>query len=415
MTYQEFRENLCNIDVSKKCFPFLADRIASVHYRGIQCSQHNRYDMDLIFTMINELYKIAGKNKMVIRTTDLKKRPANLPEEANYAIYVNNLSSKLGRCTQDSVRKNLFVDLHRMGLIERYNTKGAKLSPYKNGTKKYVRVSDLGLDFIENTHTLLEKRLRYTRAIDTLTNGLADELLAIAELDGYITATEFQFFFSFCGKTLNKHRYTITELIEYIHEFRRLSKYQREHAVRIVKEYCDPKAFKGKKPDKRDFHNWLNETQQIFMLMGQTAYYELKNDTLKIRVGKDSVYENKEKFTRSKAERENYFKHHSVEKTKGFELHHIVPLCWAKNALEFSLLDVWKNLVYIDGYKHSIITQSGNIHIKLGFNGQDATFTDFKGDKLLCKKGENILYHTKNQKTMQLYNKALLDSYHSTP
>ena len=411
MTYKEFRDTLCNIDISKNCFKFLVERVASDDYRGIQCSQHNRYDMDVIFTMIDELYKVAGKEKMVIRTADLKKRPINLPEEANYAIYVDNLSKKLGRCTQDSVRKNLFVDLHRMGLIERYKPDETKLLPYENGTKKYVRISDLGLDFIDKSHTLFERKLRYTRAIDTLTKGLADELLSIVELDGTITATEFQFFFSFCGEELNGHRYTTTELVEYIKEFRRLSRYQQEYAVRVVKEYCDPKTFKGDKTNKRDFHNWLNETQQIFMLMSQTAYYELSDDALSIRVGKDALYENKEKFIRSRIEKDEYFKQHSVDRTKGFELHHIVPLCWAKNALEFSTLDVWKNLIYIDGYKHSIITQNGNEHIKLGFVGDDITFTDFSDDELYCVKDENVLYDTNNQGVMLSYNEDLLHSY----
>ncbi len=410
MTYNEFRNALCSIDVSKGCFKFLADRIASDDYRGIQCSQHNRYDMDVVFVLLDELHKVAGKDKMIIRTTDLKYRPNNLPEETNYAIYINNLSLKLGRCTQDSVRKNLFLDLHRMGLIERYKPNGLKVEPYENGTKKYVRISELGLDFIDEAHTLFERKLRYTRAIDTLTKGLADELLAIADLDGVISETEFQFFFSFCGEELNGHRYTVSELVDFIKEFRRLSRFQQEYAVKLVKEYCDPKTFKGDKTEKRDFHNWLNETQQIFMLMSQTAYYELDDDNLRIRIGKDALYENKDKLIRSKAEKDEYFKQHSVDKTKGYELHHIVPLCWAKNALEFATLDVWKNLIYIDGYKHSIITQNNNEHIKLGFSGNDVTFADFNNDKLYCVYNKNVLYNTAHQALMLSYNQELLNS-----
>lgn len=410
MTYNEFRKKLCSIDVSKQCFVFLADRIRSDNYRGIQFSQHNRYDMDVIFTMLDELYKIAGTEKMVIRTSDLKKRPANLPEEASYAIYVDNLSKKLGRCTQDSVRKNLFVDLHRMGLIERFKPDKTRLKPYENGIKKYVQISDLGLDFIKTEHSLFERKLRYTRAIDTLTKGLADELLTIVDLDGNITETEFQFFFSFCDKKLDGHIYTVTELVEFIKEFRRLSRLQQDYAIRIVKDYCDPKTFQGDKTNKRDFHNWLNETQQIFMLMSQTAYYELNAGELCIRIGKDALYENKERLIRSRTEKEEYFKQHAVSKTKGFELHHIVPLCWAKTALEFATLDVWKNLIYIDGYNHAVITQNKNQHIKLGFTGNDITFTDFTADEVYCVYIKNVLYNTKHKDLMLLYNQDLLNS-----
>ena len=408
MRYEKFKKELCEIDPSKNCFKFLAKRIASDDYRGVQHSQHNRYDMDTIFTMLDELYKIVGTNKMVIRTTDLSKRDSNLPEEKLYADYVTELSKKLGRCTQDSVRKNIFVDLHRMGLIERYDKKGNKKLPYENGTKKYVSISDLGLDFIDNSHSLFERKLRYTRAIDTLTKGLADKLLVIAELDGKISETEFQFFFSFYGEELDGHRYSDQELIEFIQEFRSLSKFPRERAVKLVKEYCNPSLFKGDKTNKRDFRNWLNETQQIFMLMSQTSYYELRDDKLHVRVGENELYENKAKLTRSVNAKKEYFKQHSVTATKGFELHHIVPLCWAKTATEFATLDVWQNLIYIDGYKHSIITHNNNEHVKLDFVGDDMTLTNFLNDTIYCKYQENVLYNPQHKDLLLKYNQDLL-------
>lgn len=411
MNYEIFKDKLCNIDISKNCFKFLAERIASNNYRGIQCSQHNRYNMDDIFTLLDELYKIVGENKLLIRTTDTKKRPINLPEEANYARYVNNVYSKLKRCTQDSVRKNLFVDLHRMGLIERYKSNMTKLSPYQRGKTKYVCLSKFGLDFIDKSHTFIESKLRYTRAIDSLTKGLADELLSINELNNTITETEFQFFLSFYGKELNGHRYFSSELIEYIKEFRSLSRFQQQCAVDLVEKYCDPNMFKGDKTNKRDFHNWLNETQQIFNIMGQTAYYERDEKSLIIRTGENSLYENVEKLKRSQSIKKEYFKQHNIDKVKGFELHHIIPLCYAKNALEFSVLDNLNNLIYIDGYKHSIISQSGNRHTKLEFVGDDITFTDYNGDKIYCKKNKNVLYNIKNKDIMLSYNEKLLNSY----
>lgn len=410
MTYQDFRAELCSLDPSKACFTFLAERIGEAGYRGIQCSQHNRYNLDVVCTILGELYQAAGTEKLIIRTTDLKKRPGNLPEEAAYARYVSALSAKLGRCTQDSVRKNLFVDLHRMGLLERFDTKGRSMGPYEKGTKKYVRLSPLGLELIDPALTLFERKLRYTRAIDTLTCGLADELLSMLELDGSITETEFQFFFSFTGETMHGRRYSAAELLDYIREFRSLSRYQRSAAVELVKRYCDPDTFAGDKTAKRDYHNWLNETQQIFMLMSQTAYYELDDGTLRIRVGRDALYENREKLRRSKTEKEEYFRQHGVARTKGFELHHMVPLCWAKTALEFSALDVWQNLIYIDGYKHAVITQNRNEHVKLSFEGDDLLLRNFGGDTVRCKAGENALYAPGKQEALLRCNRQLLQS-----
>lgn len=136
----------------------------------------------------------------------------------------------------------------------------------------------------------------------------------------------------------------------------------------------------------------------------------MNKGALCIRVGKNALYENKDKFIRSKIEKDKYFRKHAVEKTKGFELHHIVPLCWAKTALEFSALDIWKNLIYIDGYKHSIITQNNNQHTKIGFVGDDMIFTNFDDDSLYCTYNKNVLYDTANQEKMLSYNRELLHS-----
>ncbi|GAA9666571.1 hypothetical protein HpVH11_08430 [Helicobacter pylori] len=59
-----------------------------------------------------------------ILTTDMSKRPSNIIGEEVYAKVVDNicksemLQDNLGKknqVTQDSLRKNLFVDMHRMG------------------------------------------------------------------------------------------------------------------------------------------------------------------------------------------------------------------------------------------------------------------------------------------------------------
>lgn len=48
-------------------------------------------------------------------------RPHNTEEEGIYAEFCNEAKNLVEIGTQDAMRKNLFVDLHRMGLIERYD------------------------------------------------------------------------------------------------------------------------------------------------------------------------------------------------------------------------------------------------------------------------------------------------------
>ena len=130
-------QEITKIDPSKKCINFIVERIKSNNYRGIQISQHNRYTKDDILIILHEIYNLVGEGLMQIRTTDLSKRPQNIDGEEKYAELTNNISIKLSRCTQDSLRKNIFVDMHRMGLINRYNAKNKALSPSEKGIKTW--------------------------------------------------------------------------------------------------------------------------------------------------------------------------------------------------------------------------------------------------------------------------------------
>lgn len=404
------KEKLTRIDPSKECLSFLGDRILSDNYRGIQLSQHNRYNVELITTMLVEMYKLVGDKKMVIRTTDLSKRKFNYPDEIRYAEYVNILSKKLGRCTQDSVRKNFFVDLHRMGFINRFNEKGILLGPYTRSMIKSVSLTKLGIELVDNAKDIFQRNLIYTKAIDTLTNGLANELLDVVSINDRLTMTEFQFFISFMDLELDGHLYTKSRLVDYVIEFRHMSAIQRQAVVDVVENYCNPKKFSGNKTNKRDYHNWKNETQQIFMLMDQTVLFELRKETLCIRLGETSLFDDSTKLKRSLKEKNEYFRQHKIDKQPGFELHHVVPLLAAKNKNEFAVLDVWQNMVYIDGYTHSKITHTQNKNVDLEFKNDDIVLTDPAGiiDNVDCVKGVNVMYSPTNKETMKDFNTLAL-------
>ena len=165
-------EKLIEIDPSKECLEFLYDRILDINYRGIQISQHNRYTYEQVVGMLSIMYDLVGTNKMVIRTTDLKKRPHNTYDELTYAKYTTLVNEKYGKGTQDSIRKNLFVDFHRMGLIYRYSLDGKHLNPYARKTAKSVSLTPLALDLINSEISDFDRYLLFTRALDNLLKRL---------------------------------------------------------------------------------------------------------------------------------------------------------------------------------------------------------------------------------------------------
>ena len=144
------KENLIMVDPSKECLKFLADRILDDGYRGIQISQHNRYNVDDVIVMLEEFYNLVGMNKMIIRNKDISLRPENTPDEIVYSNYTNNVVKRMGRGTQDTIRKNHFVDFHRMGFIERFDANSDRTDPYSKKQIKYVSLTEQGENLIKS-------------------------------------------------------------------------------------------------------------------------------------------------------------------------------------------------------------------------------------------------------------------------
>ncbi|GAA8875805.1 hypothetical protein HpRW186_03260 [Helicobacter pylori] len=82
---------ITQLDPSKECLKFLANRIKSSDYRGLHLSQHNRYDQNKIKTIIQAIFNEVGEDLLQIRTTDMSKRPSNIIGEEVYAKVVDNI------------------------------------------------------------------------------------------------------------------------------------------------------------------------------------------------------------------------------------------------------------------------------------------------------------------------------------
>ncbi|GAA9837615.1 hypothetical protein VN0558_02470 [Helicobacter pylori] len=155
-----------------------------------------------------------------IRTTDMSKRPSNIIGEEIYAKVVDNICKsemsqdnlgKKNQVTQDSLRKNLFVDMHRMGLIERYNKNKKPTNPYIQSNIKYISLTPLAIEFL-NAQDLLRKNFCYTQALENLLQGFGAECREVMiELDNhYLDIEEMMFFVTF----LNIENFTRSEIIE---------------------------------------------------------------------------------------------------------------------------------------------------------------------------------------------------------
>lgn len=410
---------ISSISPGNPALEYIDRRLRSDDYRGLHLSQHNRFNLTRVYTILTTLHKHIGSGMLLIRNTDLSKRPINTPEEAPYARFCDEVKSKIGTGTQDAMRKNYFVDFERMGLIERYDD-----NKYKNfnvwGTfaARYVKLSEAGIKLIEAPN-IVDRSFIYSKGIDALLKGLPGILLeVIGDLranendDVRITADEYTLILSAIGDSSDISLSRI-EAVKLVKAYRSLSATQRIAVISMVNQYATPQNFNGNKTAMRDYHNWLNESQQIFDLLGETVYFELRQTLSGIRVihlaGPSVITptELSRRLRRSLSQKHKYFENHKVNKRPGFELHHVVSLSSSESLHHFKILDNWQNMVYINAYEHSLITQNRNRNVRMSFQDSDMDLTDFQGYAIHFVYNETISYSLYQKETMLHYNTEL--------
>ena len=132
-----------------RCWKFqLRIKSKDKRYRGRHISQHNRFERDGVLLILKCLDEFApGGELMRIRTADISRRPRQNPDEGLYSAFCEKISEEMGRGTQDSIRKNFFPDLHRMGLwnIRHWRVYAhARASPATGAGRGYMIIYWLG-------------------------------------------------------------------------------------------------------------------------------------------------------------------------------------------------------------------------------------------------------------------------------
>lgn len=402
---------ITNISHGNRALEFINARIKDEQYRGSRSSQHNRYVMKQIIDILTLLDRYSPNQAlMTIRTTDISKRPQNTPDEFVYAQFCEEAKKQAGIGTQDAMRKNLFVDIHRMGLIKRYDKNKNPIDPFSRYSVKYVSISNQGLKIIR-VKNIVDKYFIFSKGIDTLLGGYIDILLDILRDKEYgidkISIYEYMFFVSAID-TEASFNINIDQAVDLIHRYRTLTPIQRKSVIETLKNEMNPKNYKGTKTHKRDFHNWHNKAEQVFYLLNQTVYFERRGEQLVLKEGRNSFVHTAARLDRSWNEKYQYFANHEVAKTNGFELHHVVPLAWSENRHHFKILDKWENMVYIDAFSHAKITQNKNRNIVMEIEKDDITLSDYSDNEVYLKFRDNILYNIAHQATMKQYNRDLL-------
>lgn len=411
MTEQEFKEKLLRVQPALECLNFLYHRILREDYRGTHKLQHYRWDKDYIKIVLRYL----PKDELLYHTKgDIYEDYQYKPEEEAFCEYLKNVNKALARekksITDMAMRKIIFVNLQRMGFIQRFD-KHKKLceigKTYRN--YRYVKITQNALDFLQSKD-IFEEQKHLGIALDFLFAGVVQDILDIInELEPkYVSISEMMFFVSYLGKDYENEILTKDKIVEFINEFRGL-KARQKVVESVVQEYCKPQNFKGNKRQKRDFHNFKNEAQSMFDSLNLMSLFEYDRQKERLLLRTDI---NKEKITfkRSSLIKMQYFKEHEVQKDIRFELHHIVPFYYAKDIDALKAIDDWQNLLYIDANSHKILSLDTNAKkaIRLKFDNKNVLLDNFIGDEIVLKYTDNVRYKVALQERLLAYNKRLL-------
>ena len=406
----KYLQQLTSIAPDNAFIKYISNRVLSDDYRGVQCSQHNRLTFNYFSKLVDAIYKIAGDTVFNIHVGD--DDGSFQPNAQKYYEVVAAIKSAVGKGTINSVKKNTFPDIARMGFLDRFDNYGHKISEGTGRQPVYqVGLSKLGVRFA--TASAFERIKLFTDGIDILTKNTASELVELLYLNDYgidsLDILEFMYIISDDRYGVSYH-----DKLNYLLEYRRLTPAQKANVDVCLKNYCNPSNRRAyaNKTVLRDYSNWKNESQQIYGLLANSTYFKVENNKLILNTGNYGLFD--EQTVRGEKAKREYFKFHNVTRNDEYELHHIVPFSMAQSKSDALLIDNYKNLIYLKSTKHSEFTVAKNIHVVLKYtkDNPQLLFLDFKDSFILVDVTKDALFSPSLLPVVKEHNDMLLKKFY---
>lgn len=407
-----YLDSLRDISPQNDFIRYIIQRVNSNDYRGVQCSQHNRLTFGYFKAVIDAIYAAAGEERFAIHVGD--DNGIRQPAAKMYYGVVEEIDRHAGKGTINSVKKNTFPDIARMGFLERFGRDTAH--PVSElGKRRHVfsvRLSPLGLKFAR-AKTPFEQLRRFTDGVDRLTQSAASELADLFWDNDFgingLHILEFMYILSDDRAGISFH-----DKLRMLLSYRALTEAQRADVHACLRAYCNPdnRRSYNYKPLLRDYSNWKNEAQQIYGLLGYTVFFHVVNDTLVPNTGEFGLFFDPN-TRRSQKGKTEYFAQHGVEKRAGYELHHIVPFSKAQTKADALLVDDFKNFLYLSNQKHTEFSAAHTRHVILSHkaDGSLLSLRDEGGDFITVAPDTDALFSPALLPQLKAYNEGLLRKF----
>jgi len=396
---------ILDIDSGNAFLKYIVARVQRDGYRGIHLSQHNRYDLGFVREVFKQIYEVAGDASFAVPPGDYKQSEYESLERTHpqFVLMVRKIKANTGRTTVNSLKKTFFPDFARAGFISRYGKRKNLLDPMKIATVNYARLNAAAVDLVK-AMDIAQQHYIFSKHINILLGGYIVDLANAIHYSDFgesqIEFVEFQYILSDDSADWDCK-------IELLKQYRRLKPFQKTRLRDLLKQYCNPDKFSGDKTTKRDYRNWANETQQVMNLLTNTIYFQITSGKFGLNTGAYGIFSTIPEHKRSQSAKQAYFKEHNIVKIADFDLHHIVPIAYAKNRSEFELIDKSKNLIYINKRTHRRIKST---QVKLEVNEPIVKFMDIDNEskQVRARNKEDASYNPALANAMMRYNSKLL-------
>lgn len=405
---QELNE-IFSIAPDNKAVHFLYWRLLQDGYRGMHLTQHNRWTIEKFKAIIFAIYNIKNDKGYIKIPRGDEGKDFYIGEYPEYKKLVNSFLEEYKKLTgknegtPNSIKKNLLVDLSRMGIISRYHITNKekhpiRLEPWTRKSVDLIKVNDsinltkskLSDDIFLDT--LFKEKSKYLYNINNLP-FLLFEILCEEKLKGFITEYEFLFFITWNNYQYLDKIFDHNLVVEMILNWRKLNFSAKKSIINLIKKWANRKNYLNfPKNQKRDFENWKNETKQIMQHIKESELFATNEKGTELLISFKKTSNNIKRY-RSEEPKKEYLKYHKINKEKGFEFDHIVPFSWSMTHEDAVRISSWKNLIYIDARSHAIKSQTNNKYVYLDKRDEISCIYLVADDKdfLYLKLKENVL------------------------
>jgi len=353
----------------KEVNDYLVKRISNPSaYRGMHLAQHQRLPIDKFEVIVRAIFTVAGDDKFVEPSGDdpdpsgthelgdTRRAPAGmtLKQCRDYWEILDEIARAEAQgvgASFNSLKKNTFPNLERMGILERSSADTA-------GAVKTAKLTRYAIEFLKGSNR--QKVVVYSNAMQKILSPLLEVLdLALERFDS-VNVYEMMLF-------LTDDMKSIDERVNLLGRYKLLKRLQ------TIKLHTDIKDLMSKKmgthvpkKEKLDWHNWWNESKQMLGMLSTVVGYSVLNDDIVMKAG-DARQEQFNR-TRSQNVKTQSLEWHGLEAKRGWELHHIIPVEYAASSSDLRKIDDKRNMLYIPSAVHRLIPNSSNLMVQLDIN-----------------------------------------------